>query len=466
MSAEVMAYRSRMFGDLLGRKAQPTPEDIEAQAAAERQAQLEARLREALSANPLFQVTTVDGLKWLCPYTGARIEATFGFVDPALDYLVRTQPWTTAKTKTLAELLRLRWNLWLRDHLKDEPRAQFFVAGRWLNPLDGQWLKLPGFDGKVGPAVLETMAAAMAACPQGRGTQLRERAELEKIARAAGHDESGKAAVIVPAGGHTRVSGTSSHPRPATQSSTDLDLAGGILSKILSPMPNIAGWRFAAHYEPHAQVGGDLYEAQRLDERHLFVALADVTGHGVQGAMVVVSALKALRYAIKHHRGLVDILVQLNDDIRPDLLDGQFITCWAGIIDLQDRTVDCVWAGHHPALIARANAATLVERVATRGMALGLARGDTFRRTLKPLRLTLEPGDILLQYTDGFTEAMDARNRQYGESRLAGRLLQHSEDPFPELLPALSDSVRRWAIGSLGDDATMLAISPEPLQET
>ncbi|MBA3685808.1 MAG: serine/threonine-protein phosphatase [Planctomycetes bacterium] len=452
-----------MLRDLFSRNREPegpSPEELEAK----RREEVANKVKLAIATDPSFQILTPDGLQWICPFSGTRIEATFGYQDAAINHLVNTQPWTKGKIKPLADLQRLRWAVWLRDHLREDQRLHHLANGRWLNPLTAAWVPLPGaVGGKITAQVVEQMAALLAQSPESkRGVEaIKPREVLEKAAEEAGSDPSGQHVVISEVHGHTRVSGAQESSRTPVRMATDLDLAGGILGKILSPMPSVPGWRFGALFEPQDQIGGDFYEIQRLDDHRWFVAIADVTGHGVQGAMVVVSALKALRYAIKSERTLVDILAKLNEDVKPDLLDGQFITCFAGILDISTSKLECVCAGHHRAVLMREAGTVMVERVGERGPALGLIRGDMFKKALKPRTIELAPGDLFVQFTDGLSEAMDGNQKEFGERRLIGRLLHEAEGPFEEMLQHTSAAVRRFAMGILGDDATILAFGPD-----
>ena len=116
----------------------------------------------------------------------------------------------------------------------------------------------------------------------------------------------------------------------------------------------------------------------QLDEDRIFFILADVSGHGVGGALIVASALKSLRYLYRETDDLVEIMARLNEDIHDDLLKEQFITAFAGILSLGQGELTCVCCGHHPAIIGNAGSPTPLTLVGNPGMALGLVKGSTF----------------------------------------------------------------------------------------
>ena len=110
--------------------------------------------------------------------------------------------------------------------------------------------------------------------------------------------------------------------------------AKSVQQRLLRALPQPTGYELAAFYEPHDTVGGDFYDCVQLDENRIFFILADVSGHGVGGALIVASALKSLRYLYRETDDLVEIMARLNEDIHDDLLKEQFITAFAGILSL------------------------------------------------------------------------------------------------------------------------------------
>jgi serine phosphatase RsbU (regulator of sigma subunit) len=446
---------------------EPTPEEIEAQ----KRVQLAKKLEEALKKDPLFQALTVDNLNWICPYTLTRVPAPFGYVEPARDYLLQTQPWTKGKPKAIEDVHLFRWQIYLTEHLEMEGRLRIFGPGdRWLNPFNLQWVRLAHPGTTLNDDMLQDIAIVLSCCTEARSGQLPEQYKLDEVIRNTRFDTN-ILQEIGPTSATQRVSGSRADKHETTseevKTSLDSDMgrAQSILEKMLSPLPAIPGYGFMVHYEPHSQVGGDFYECTQVGPGQYFIALADVTGHGVQGAMVVVAALKALRYILKQERGLVEVVLRLNEEIKHDLLSGQFITMFAAILDVENSTLTCVCAGHHPSFLASTKRRTVLERIGNQGGALGLMANDVLKRTLKPQVVRLEPGDSILIYTDGLTESRNAKGVEYGDCRLMGNYITNLELPYDEVVSRLVLAARHYAAGVLEDDVTLMLLSFEAPKE-
>ncbi len=446
----------------------PAPPSAEERAAAGRQQQY-AKIQQALEKNPAFQVTTIDGLGWVCPYTGGVIAAPFGFQEPALKYLLDTQPWTKTQPKAVAQLLAVRWLHWLRQQLPDEQRLQIFHADRrWLNPFSGTWQRLQRLHQGLTDDCIKDIAVVLSECPFATKakSEMLPGSRLAALAQAKTSEAESQELDLGPANGgaHATVrrsgveEGSGSRHAGVGGNDADLQKAVSIIHKMLAPMPIIPGYGLMVHYEPHNAVGGDFYECQHLGGGRYLLAVGDVTGHGVQGAMVVVAALKSLRHVLKHTQDLVEVLARLNDDLKGDLLGGQFITIFAAILDSTARTLTCVCAGHHAALRACTTRANVMERIGLPGPAIGLVNGDTLRRALRPQRVELLPGDLVCVYTDGLTESADTEGEEFGDWRAMGCILSAIHKPYDEAISRLIAAGRTWAGGKLADDLTVLGL--------
>lgn len=452
----------------------PTPEELAEQA----RQRLEAQVMKTIEEQTAFQVTTVDGLFWICPYTGALVPSPFGYQETARNWLMDKQPWKGgAKPRPLQALQQARWLHWLNQHLELEPRLRLLGPDqRWLNPFTGAWVRLARVHAEIAPGEpLKDVAAVLAQTPEAQaGKPMLSRERLETIlaerekAVSSGADGAGN----LPISSHatTRVSGSreeaSRHsdrlPTPAANAGDDLSRANSILQKMLAPMPVVPGYGLIVHYEPHSEVGGDVYECGPLIDGRQLLLLGDVAGHGVQGAMVVVAALKSLRFILREERDLVRILARLNDDLRGDLLAGQFMTVCAMALDPVARSLECVLAGHHQPVLASLERSSPLLRFGHKGPALGLMPGERIAPLLRPVRIELQPGDQVLAWTDGLTEVMDPKQVEYGTWRMLGSLLAHLEEPYDELVAGLVAGARGWTRGeALDDDLTVLCLAVE-----
>lgn len=447
----------------------PAPPTAEERAAIARQQQY-GKLQQALEKDPVFQIMTVDGLGWICPYTGSVIDAPFGFQEPALKHLLDTQPWTKTQKKAVEQLQAVRWLNWLRQHLPDEERLQIFHADRrWLNPFSGQWERLQRIHAALSDDCIKDIAVTLSRCraaAQPKAEMLAssklDTLRNQKTQEAARHEidissQSGAGNATVRRSGVIDISGAAT--AGVGGNNADLEKAGSIIQKMLAPMPMIPGYGLMVHYEPHSAVGGDFYECVHLGGGRYLLAIGDVTGHGVQGAMVVVAALKSLRHVLKQTQDLVEVLARLNDDMKNDMLSGQFITVFAAILDSTQNQLTCVCAGHHAAMRASMTRTNAMERFGLAGPAIGLVSGDVLRRALRPQTIDLKPGDVVCVYTDGLTECANDAGEEYGDWRAMGCILSAIDKPYDEALSRLVAEGRTWGRGHLADDLTVLALA-------
>ncbi len=194
----------------------------------------------------------------------------------------------------------------------------------------------------------------------------------------------------------------------------DLSLANGIQASLLpKEIPRLSGAELAAFSVPASQIGGDYYDFIRIDDRHLGIAIADVAGKGVTGALVMSMCRTVLRTKAPGCLDPASVLRALNAVMSEDLSADMYVTMLYMVIDVQDRTLRVARAGHVTPLVVPGNRGQpyLIE---SSGMAIGLADCATFDALLEDKTVVLGPGDILLGYTDGITEAMDRNQNEWG----------------------------------------------------
>jgi serine phosphatase RsbU (regulator of sigma subunit) len=234
---------------------------------------------------------------------------------------------------------------------------------------------------------------------------------------------------------------------------------------MLADLPSVEGKDCAVHFKPHSGVSGDFYEVITLKNGHILYVIGDVSGHGMQAALVVATALKTLRFLARQTTNMCNLLIQFNDEIRPDLLPGQFITIFAAELDPITGSLSCVRAGHHAGLLLSANGDTILLKVGKTGMAIGLAAGPIFAGSIHVDIVHLHPGDILIQYTDGLTEAMNAEGEEYGELQLYASIFAHAEDSAQDMVDGIGAQLNSHVQGQLDDDLTIFALIMLPKLE-
>jgi sigma-B regulation protein RsbU (phosphoserine phosphatase) len=210
----------------------------------------------------------------------------------------------------------------------------------------------------------------------------------------------------------------------------DLEIASEIQSNLVPKrMLKIPGYDVSAYYRPSKEVGGDYYDFITIDDDNEGIIVADVSGKGVPGSLVMSMARAFIRMEAERSRNVspADTLVRANRMLAQDIKKGMFVTALYCILNKKTNEVRVASAGHNPLVVWRA-AAGRIERVNPNGIALGFDKGPVFERTIKEERIVLGHGDRIVAYTDGVVEAMNARNQEFGEERfhalireLAGR---------------------------------------------
>lgn len=231
------------------------------------------------------------------------------------------------------------------------------------------------------------------------------------------------------------------------------------------------GLSVAAHCEPAREVGGDYFDYLPIDDRRLGLLIADVAGKGTSAALYM-AELKGLMLSLsRQHTSPRRLLVDANRIIARHLDTRSFITITYAVVDLDARTFTYARAGHCPLIyVPGPYAPTRDPQILTPdGLVLGLQidDGTLFDRMLQEVTLPLGTGDVFVLYTDGITEAMNARGDCYGESRLATLVRDHADLPFDELRERILREVRAFAEGAAQqDDITMLLLRAEDVAAT
>lgn len=228
---------------------------------------------------------------------------------------------------------------------------------------------------------------------------------------------------------------------------------------MLPKAPDVPGYDIHVIYKPCDHVGGDFYDFIPINEHEVGIVVGDVSGHGMDAALVMVSAKKSLKIYGRTTSSPREALVILNDDIRPELPQATFITLWYGILNTYTRKLSYARAGHNPLIIYNPLRPEKLLSLEPSGMILGMAQSSIFEKTLKEEEIDLLPGDMIFQYTDGLTEMMDPEREEYGMERLQEcfhRFGHELPETFLSMLEADVTTFRRGC--PVDDDLTMLAV--------
>ena len=186
--------------------------------------------------------------------------------------------------------------------------------------------------------------------------------------------------------------------------------------------PQIPGYTFWECYRPAQVVGGDLYDYIPVEEagssssrmQRWAVTLGDVAGKGMPAALVMAGICPEVRHLVRAGAPPVDVLSQVNRHVYDHGVAGRFVTLVITMIDSRTHELTIATAGHPHVLIRRAGG--LVEELGRdgTGLSLGVSRAATYQATLVPL----QPGDVVVLFSDGVTDAMDQKGQCFGLDRL------------------------------------------------
>ena len=239
----------------------------------------------------------------------------------------------------------------------------------------------------------------------------------------------------------------------------ELEIAHEIEEKLLpAAEARIPGWEFAGFHRSAEEVGGDYYDVLPLGGSHYGIAIADVAGKGIPGLVVMAMAGGLLRSHAPQHDSPSDLLGKLNDLVHPYVKRGMFITIFYGILDAESGTLVFANAGHSP-LLYYSSANSVCFPIKTTGMPIGIVRGERFAKGLSDQTIQLEPGDLLLEYTDGVNEATNPTEEEYGVPRLVSVIGASGSSTAAEVVARLSNDVDAFVQGTKqSDDITILAV--------
>jgi sigma-B regulation protein RsbU (phosphoserine phosphatase) len=242
----------------------------------------------------------------------------------------------------------------------------------------------------------------------------------------------------------------------------DLEIARRIQGRLLPPKPEIPGYDFEVYYQPAGEVGGDFYDFLPMAGGKMGFLVADASGKGLAGALLMVEARAMIRAMASMTASPREILTAVNRVLLRDLEKGRFVTAYFALLDPVKRTLTMSNAGHTPLLLCREVGKEVIE-VQGKGLVLGVVPDEKFKETVTEERVDLYPGDRFLLYSDGVSELMNPVNEEFGMERLETwlRVNAHlwSEDAVRSLTSALE--VHR-AGQQQSDDITLLSCRVEP----
>jgi sigma-B regulation protein RsbU (phosphoserine phosphatase) len=234
----------------------------------------------------------------------------------------------------------------------------------------------------------------------------------------------------------------------------EISVAREIQQRLLpAKMPEFRGFEFAAKNIPTFKVGGDYYDFLPLPDGRLAFAIGDVSGKGIPAALLMSSLRAGFQTQLREDKSLTSVADKLNRLIFHCTSMSSFITFFFGVIHPKKKYIDYINCGHNPPYVLLQSGK--LKDLRDGGLVLGMVDDAKFSRG----RIVLSPGEMLVSFTDGVTEALNKRGRLFGEKKLEKLILKNRKREAVELLEIVFKAVQKH-IGEApqSDDITALII--------
>jgi sigma-B regulation protein RsbU (phosphoserine phosphatase) len=221
--------------------------------------------------------------------------------------------------------------------------------------------------------------------------------------------------------------------------------------------PQIPGFDIAGATQSHDQVGGDYYDFIPIAETRLGLAIADVSGKGIPAALLMAGFRMSLLAEIRNDFAIRAVMRKVNSLLYESMDRDKFVTAFYGVLDHRNRVLTFSNGGHNPPILLRRGGG--VEYLLDGGVALGVLKEAEYDD--RPV--VLFPGDVLVLYTDGISEAESTTSEQFGTQRLEQTVERLSAGTAQEIVDGLIAAVKEWA-GERGpnDDLTLIVLKTLP----
>jgi len=248
----------------------------------------------------------------------------------------------------------------------------------------------------------------------------------------------------------------------------EMQLAQDIQQTLLpAEVPELEGYEVASHYEAAKEVGGDYFDFVQVDKDTLGIVVADVSGKGVPGSLVMTMIRTALRTEARSLKSASEVLARVNEFVVNDMKKGMFVTLFYVIVDSKKRRINYASAGHNPMILFR-QGTKKTYYLNPRGFPVGISLPDPelFKKSIESDTIQLAEDDILLIYTDGITEAMNNSRELFSEERLLDSIRKYGDLRAQEFIDKLKDEIHSFTEGyEQSDDITVVAIKERSTPE-
>jgi phosphoserine phosphatase RsbU/P len=232
----------------------------------------------------------------------------------------------------------------------------------------------------------------------------------------------------------------------------DLDFATQVqLGFLPKSRPRVEGYAFADFYEAALHVGGDYFDYIPLGDGRLALTIGDVAGKGMPAALLMARLYSSARYQLLTSAAPGKAIGALNQEIVSSGLGHRFVTFLVMVLDAAAHTITVVNAGHLSPLLCKKDGTVDAIGRKTSGLPLGIVPDTEYEEAT----FKLAPGDTVLTFTDGVTEAMTDEKTLYGRERLLA-MIKKMKGPVEQLIESIVDDVERFTDGSDSRDDTCL----------
>jgi len=238
----------------------------------------------------------------------------------------------------------------------------------------------------------------------------------------------------------------------------DLHVARRIQNSLLpKELPHVQGVEVAAFNDPAQEIGGDYYDFVQIDDKHLGIAIADVSGKGVGGAILMSVCRSILRAQAPGNLSPAAVLRSINRVMSKDISEDMFVSMLYMVLHVDTHELSVARAGHErPILLSRDGQ---VQPIDSPGTAIGMMDVETFERLLGETTIQIKPGDVIVAYTDGITEAMNRDGEEWGMQNFLEAVRQASSEGANSVLNNVRQRLERFVGDNPQyDDMTLLAL--------
>lgn len=248
---------------------------------------------------------------------------------------------------------------------------------------------------------------------------------------------------------------TAEKERINTELDVARDIQNGMIPHTFPAYPDRSEFALYASMEPAKEVGGDFYDFFLIDEDHLALLIADVTGKGVPAALFMMSSKTLLQMAImKYPSSPSEVLKKVNEEICESNPADMFVTVWLGILEISSGIMKCANGGHEYPMIRREGGAFELFKD-SHGTVLGCFPDSEYPE----YEIKLNAGDVIFQYTDGATDTINTKEEFFGTDRLVEALNRNPDNIPQEIITEVKYTLEEYSEGaSQFDDLTMICL--------